>query len=145
MRQARWGPKHSVKMSHCASVHIPCSPGCPIPPMRAGDPTLGWVPPARTAWRGGSAAIRDEPRILLAETLDRDPHRVASLEEARRLEAHRDPGRCAGRDHVAGHQRHEMADIADDVLDAEDQIGGVAVLAALAIDVGRYLELSRIA
>src|SRR6266446_4678224 len=35
-----------------------------------------------------------------------------------------------------------MANIADEVLDTEDQIGGVAVLSALAVDIGRYLELA---
>src|SRR5258708_39801770 len=113
MAKWAWGRKHGVKMAHCASVHLPCSPGCPAPSMRGGDPTPGWVPPARIAGVGWSAAVGDEPRILLAEALDRDPHRVAGFEEARRLEAHRHPGRRAGRDHVAGHQRHEMADIAN--------------------------------
>ena len=67
------------------------------------------------------------------------------FEEAWRLEAHRDPRRRAGRDHVARQQRHELADIADDVLDAEDQVGGVAVLPPLAVDLGRYLELAGVA
>src|SRR5216684_2580782 len=157
MRRARCTPKHSVKVSHCASVHIAYPPGCPTRSLQASDPTPGWVlaypnrslaaprPASAKGGDGWSAPVGDEPRVLLAEALDRDPHCVAGFEEFRRLEAHRDPGRGAGRDDVAGHQRHELADIADDVLDAEDQIGGVAVLAPLAVDVGRYLELPGVA
>src|SRR5713101_4356286 len=157
MRRARCTPKHSVKVSHCASVHIAYPPGCPTRSLQASDPTPGWVlaypnrslaAPRPVAAKGGdgrSAPVGDEKRVLLAETLDRDPHRVARFEEFRRLEAHRDPGRGAGRDDVARDQRHEMADIADDVLDAEDQVGGVAVLPPLAVDFGRDLELAGIA
>src|SRR5580658_2841744 len=75
--------------------------------------------------------VGDEARILLAEAFDRDPHAVAGAQEFRRLETHRDAARRAGRDHVARIERHELADIADDVLDPEDQVGGVAVLPAL--------------
>src|SRR5947208_1866285 len=97
--------------------------------------------PARRPRGGGpvrvnSALERDEPLGLLAEALDRQPHRVARAQEARRLESSADPRGRPGRDHVARIERREMADIADDVIDPEDQVGGVAVLPPLAIDLG---------
>src|SRR5205085_1909876 len=91
-----------------------------------------------------SALERDEPLGLLSEPLDREPHRIARPQEARRLEAGADPGWGPGRDHVARIERREMADIADDVVDAEDQVGGVAVLPPLAIDLGPELQLARV-
>src|SRR5580693_2105076 len=82
--------------------------------------------------------------VLLAQTLDRQPHAVARFEELRRLHAETDTRRRAGRDDVAGQQGHEMADIADDVVDPEDQIGGIAVLYPPAVDLGPQPELARI-
>src|SRR5437764_1362376 len=91
-----------------------------------------------------SALEGDEALVLLAEAFDRQPHRVAWPEEFRRLEAGADAGRRPGRDHVARIERHEMADIADDVVDAKDQVGSVAVLPPLAIDLGPQLQLARV-
>src|SRR5689334_2408760 len=37
-----------------------------------------------------------------------------------------------------------MADIADDVVDPEDEVGGVAVLHSLAVDLGPQCEVTRV-
>src|SRR5438105_1091323 len=58
--------------------------------------------------------------VLLAQALDRQPHAVAGFEELRWLHAETDTRRRAGRDNVARQQGHEMADIADDLIDPED-------------------------
>src|SRR5690242_9339261 len=110
-----------------------------IPRIRAVSPR----PAAREARaRVNSALESDEPLGLLAEAFDREAHRVARPQEARRLEAGADARGRPGRDHVARIERREMADIADDVIDPENQVGGVAVLPALAIDLGPQLQLA---
>ena len=54
----------------------------------------------------------DHLLALLAQALDADPHHVAGLEEHRLgLVPHADAWRRAGRDDVAGQQRHVAADI----------------------------------
>src|SRR5215475_4300830 len=90
-------------------------------------------------WLPGDAAL-----LLLAQASDAEPHLVAGLEVARRLLAHADPGRRAGGDDVAGQQRHEMADVAHQVVDREDHRAGIAVLHALAVDVEPHVEGLRI-
>src|SRR5438067_11577950 len=133
---------HSVKWSHSASAYIS---------VRATYSRIariaGQAPPRPAGRRDegktvNSALKGDEALGLLAEPFDRQPHRVAWPEEFRRLEAGADAGRRPGRDHVARIERHEMADIADDVVDPEDQIGGVAVLPPLAIDLGPQRQLA---
>src|SRR5215831_3833009 len=89
--------------------------------------------------------IGHEPLFLLAQAFDREPHPVAWSQEFRWLEAHPDPRRGTGRDHVARHQGQELADIADDLVDPEDQVAGVAALPPLAVDLGPQRELSRVA
>src|SRR5579884_1636506 len=107
------------------------------------SPEIARSSPAMT--RKKLAGIRHQTAVLLAQPFDREPHPVARLEELRRLHADRHPRRSAGRDHVARHQRREMTDVADDVVDAEDQVGGVAVLDALAVDLGPQLQFTGIA
>src|SRR6266404_3077620 len=145
MRGAQGTRNHSAKKSHCASVVITVTARLLAPNAKSTNQSRK-PSPRRPRGEGpvrvNSALEGDEPLGLLAEALDRQPHRVARAQEARRLEPSADPRGCAGRDHVARVQRHEMADIADDVVDPEDQIGGVAVLPPLAIDLGPQLELA---
>ena len=56
-----------------------------------------------------------------------------------------DPRRRARADHVAGLQRHESADVADEIGDAEDHLGGGAVLHALAVEIEPQTQVLRIA
>src|SRR5580704_17565849 len=131
MGRARGTLNYSVNASHCASTHMALAP--PFYSNRAA---------ARLSRREAAGAAGDlsveghQTLVLLAQTLDRQPHAVARFEELRRLHAETDTRRRAGRDDVAGQQGHEMADIADDVVDPEDQIGGVAVLYPPVVDLG---------
>src|SRR5260370_11913213 len=96
------------------------------------------VPP-RPWGRGGMRRLSGkchEALVLLAQALDRKPHAVAGFEELRRLHAEADTRGSACRDDVARQQRHEMTDIADDLVDPEDQARGIAVLYPLAVDPG---------
>ncbi len=61
-----------------------------------------------------------------------------------RLDAHADARRGAGGDHVARLQAHELAEIGDEVRDAEDHGLGRAVLVAVAVDFEPHLEVLRI-
>ena len=58
--------------------------------------------------------------------------------------AHADARRRAGRDDVARQQRHELADVADQMRDAEHHRARVAALHALAVDVEPHVERLRI-
>src|SRR5437763_3272846 len=98
-------------------------------------------------FRGAAGPLPDEGHqalVLLAQTLDRQPNAVAVFKELRRLHAETDTGGRACRDNVARQQGHEMADIADDVVDPEDEVGGVAVLHSLAVDLGPQCEVARV-
>ena len=69
--------------------------------------------------------LRD--RVLdRAQPLDLDPDDVARLQELRRVEPHPDAARRAGQDQVARLQRARLGDEIDQLLAAEDQVGGVA-------------------
>src|SRR5713226_1844305 len=57
---------------------------------------------------------------LLAQALDAEADDVAGLQEFRRLLALSDPGRRAGRDHVARLEHHELRHVGDDMRDGED-------------------------
>ena len=54
-----------------------------------------------------------------------------------------DARRRAGGDDVARLEQHELADIADEMRDAEDHRLGVAGLHALAVDVEEHVEVLR--
>src|SRR5437879_2985917 len=54
---------------------------------------------------------------------------AAGLAVARRLHPVGDTGRRAGRDAVAGTERHEAAHVGDELADREDHVGGAAALA----------------
>src|SRR5271166_6744870 len=89
---------------------------------------------------GGDDALR-----LLAEPLDAEPHRLPRLQEHRlRLDAEADTRWRAGRDDVTRLQRDEVADVADDLADAEDHRLGRAVLIAMAVDFGPQTQLLRV-
>ena len=93
----------------------------------------------------GSVDVGFDLLRLLAEALDAEAHGLAGLQEDRvRLHAHADAGRRAGGDDVAGLQGHELADVADELGDAEDHRLGRAVLAAVAVDLEPHVEVLRV-
>ncbi len=71
---------------------------------------------------------------LGSQAVDPHLHHVARLEIARRLGAMADSGRSAGGDEIARPERHEAADIGDELADREDHVLGVTALTALAVD-----------
>ena len=73
---------------------------------------------------------RDHLLARLAEPVDAELDDVAGLQVHRlRLHAEPDARRRAGADDVAGQQRHELADVADERRHVEDHVRGRAVLA----------------
>src|SRR5260370_26092741 len=72
---------------------------------------------ARSApWPGDRrSAVGDDLLALLAQPGDAEAHRIPRLEEALRFHAEPDTGRCSRGHDIARQQRHEMADVADDV------------------------------
>ena len=82
--------------------------------------------------------------LLFAEAFDAEADGLAGAEEGGRLHAHADAGGRAGGDDVAGVEREELAEVADELLHAEDHRGGGAVLAALAVDFEPELEVLRV-
>src|SRR5690348_2377754 len=90
------------------------------------------------------SAIGENALTLLAEPAHRQAHAVAGFEEARRLHAEADPCRRTGRDHIAGGQRHEVAEIAHDLRAVEDHVAGRALLHHLAADLANEVESLRI-
>src|SRR2546430_9710394 len=117
MRGAQGTRNHSAKKSHCASVVITVTARLLALHAKSANQS-GRTSPRRPRGEGpvrvNSALEGDEPLGLLAEALDRQPHRVARGQEARRLEPAPDPRGCAGGYHVARVQRHELAGIAAD-------------------------------
>src|SRR5271166_6083788 len=91
-----------------------------------------------------SLILADEPLALLAQPLDPEAHRLAGLEEDRRLLAHAHARRRAGGDHVAGEQPHEVAHVGHQLAHAEDHRPRAAVLHALAVDVAEHRQGLRI-
>ena len=71
---------------------------------------------------------------LGAEACDGGFDEVAGFEEFRRVCACADARGCAGGDDVAWEERHEAADVADEEGDWEDEVGGGALLAGVAVD-----------
>src|SRR5215469_3874553 len=131
MRRALETLNYSVNASHCTSTQI-----VPAPPIRsAASPASLAFAPERTV-ETDLLAESYQPLILLSQTLDGKPHPVPGFQELRRFHSETDTRWGARRDDVAREQRHEMADIADDMVDPEDQVGGVAVLHPLAVDFG---------
>lgn len=68
-----------------------------------------------------------------AEMLDFDFNRIARAQENLRRARRADARRRAGRDYVAGFERHNLGKIIDDNRDVENEIGGRAVLHRLAV------------
>ena len=71
---------------------------------------------------------------LGAEACDGGFDEVAGFEEFRRVCACADARGGAGGDDVAWEERHEAADVADEEGDWEDEVGGGALLAGVAVD-----------
>src|SRR6266540_6924959 len=98
------------------------------------------IPRACSSWVGYDLLA------LLAKPLDGELHHVAGLEEQRRrLDAEAHARRRAGGDDVARQKRHVLADVRDDLRDAEHHGARVAGLHALAVDLERHAERLRVA
>src|SRR6185369_10867929 len=117
--------------------------------MRAAAATAGATPatPRPSAPPSGVDQLR-VPGVdllpLFTQARDAEAHLVARLEERRRLHPHADARRRAGRDEVAGPERHEAAAVRDELGDAEDHRARRSVLAALAVDVEPHREVLRV-
>src|SRR5947208_12876473 len=109
-------------------------------PMPLAAPVITAAFPAR---RPG-LTVGTEALARGAEALDAELDHVAVGEEARRLLAESHAGRRAGRDHVAGEERHELADIAHEGRDVEDQVLSRARLLGLAIDLEPHGEVMHV-
>ena len=88
---------------------------------------------------------RHHQLALLAQTFDTQRHHIALFQEHRRwfaifLDAQTHARRGAGGDHVAWHQRHELAQIAHNFRAAENHGFGVAGLKALAVHVQPHTQ-----
>src|SRR3954452_8625347 len=133
----------------------PIPPSCARPPGRAARtrppaPLGGSRMPSRSSPRAEKAArikARGRPSgeagLELADAGDRDPHRVAALQELRRGKADANAGRRAGRDEVAGLKRQPGRDRLDERRDVEDEVARVRVLAQLAVDPASDVEVLR--
>src|SRR5215813_2265002 len=140
MRRARGTLNHSVDPPLRASGHI-----APLRTVRRfADPRGHPAVADRTEPAAALSGVGYEALVLLAQPFDRKPHSVPGLEVFWRFEAHADPRGCPGRDHVTRQQGHELADIADNLVDPEDQIGGVAALTPLTVDFGPHRQLGGI-
>src|SRR5436190_19277928 len=80
-----------------------------------------------------SGGTRPDLLSLLAQPVDTQPHRIARAQIDRRSLSETDSGRSAGGNDVARMQAHHSGQIADQLRNAEDHVGAVAVLIALAI------------
>src|SRR5476651_1980443 len=107
--------------------------------MRSGAP--GKLSASRILLFSG---IRDDALALLAESRDAEGDHVAGLRVMRRLHAEAHTGRRAGGDDVAGEQRHDLADVGDEVRAAEAHGARAAALALLAVHVEPPVEHLRI-
>ncbi len=79
-----------------------------------------------------------------SDLLDRQFADVSRFHEDRRLAGETDPRRRAGRDQVAGRERHERRDIRNDVADAEHHVVGIAFLKGLAVKLELQAEVTRV-
>src|SRR3954463_11540592 len=105
---------------------------CPIA-SRSG---LGHTWPRAAAPPSSDAAI-----LELADARDRDAHRVAGLQESRRVEADADAGGRAGRNDVPGQEGRAGRDRGDQGRNVEDEVARVGALAQLAVDPAFHLEV----
>src|SRR3954451_22824508 len=81
---------------------------------------------------------------LLPEAGDAQTHGLTWLQVKRWLLTEADSGRRAGRDHVAGLQAHELADVADQMSYPEDHRSRAAVLIALAVHLEPHVQVLRV-
>src|SRR3989442_12051097 len=78
------------------------------------------------------------------ETGDLHAARVAGLHPDRRLAPEPDARRGAGRDEIAGRERHQPREVADEVADVEDEVPCGAVLHEVPVHPGLEIEDVRI-
>src|SRR5690242_10788226 len=113
-----------------------------LPPRPCTQTTAGPSPSSSTAilsmrWkamRAGSCGSAEREAVLdRADAVDLDAIGVAVDEPLRRLEAHADAGRRAGRDHVARAERDAARARLDERRDVEDQVARGAALAQLGL------------
>src|SRR5665647_1361169 len=88
------------------------------------------------SWRFVDHAVAQGPDIV---GLDLDD--VAGLQIARRVEPRAGAGRRPRDDDVAGYQRGEGRDVADQISEAEDQPRGAIILPGLAVDPRRQPDV----
>ena len=101
-------------------------------------------PPNHPGLNTGSGSVGDDALELFAEAFDAEADGVAGAEKHRGLAAHADSARCAGGDHVAGVEREELAEVADQLSHGEDHRRGVAVLHALVVHFEPEAEILRV-
>src|SRR5580698_3731317 len=82
--------------------------------------------------------------LLDAETGDAEAHGLAGAQILWRFLSQADAGWGAGGNDIAGLEPHELADVGDQVRDAEEHGAGAAVLKTAAIDVQPELQVLRI-
>src|SRR6187551_3066690 len=81
---------------------------------------------------------------LLAQAVDSQPHRVAGAQKNRGSLPEAHAGRSAGGNDIARMQAHHSGQVADQLRDAKDHVGAVAVLIALAIHFEPHAKRMRI-
>src|SRR6056297_2945824 len=91
-----------------------------------------------------SLRVSDHVLRLRAEPLDAEFDPVAGLEVAWRLLSHADAGGRAGRDHVAGVQGHESAEVADEMGHTVDHRFRRTLLHGLAVDLQPHGQRLRV-
>ena len=77
---------------------------------------------------------RHDGLALFAQAGDTERDHVALLQEGRRLHAHANARWCASANDITGLERHELADVADDLGGTENHGLGRTGLHALAVD-----------
>src|SRR5690349_5613663 len=91
------------------------------------------------------SAVRAQSLTRGAESIDPQLDDVPRMEEARGRVAHRHSCRRAGRDDVAREQRHELADVADQEWNAEDEVACRTVLLPLSVDREPHRQIVHVA
>src|SRR6478752_6734258 len=100
--------------------------------------------PTLSSWRACYPLIRGLRDAVFdrAQTLDFDADHVAGLQELRRIHRHTYAVWRAREDQVARLQRARLPDERHELVTAEHQVGGVGVLAQIAVDPRAQVQAS---
>src|SRR3954447_11851164 len=109
-------------------------------PMPEAPPVTRTLTPSRSPTSG-----RPERLALAAEAVDLQLDHVAGAEVRGTRSAEHHAGRCSGVDHIPRVERHELGQVPDEVVHAEDHVLGVPVLPELAVHPQPQPEVLRIA